>query len=65
MEAKEEREAVVNSLIKWLDVLQRGRTKPDTKAGGGVVRDAKDYIGYIKGINSKLAELLNVEEQDV
>lgn len=51
-------------LIKWLEVLQHGRTKPDNKSSG-VVRDAKDYIGYIKGINLKLAELLNVEEQAV
>ncbi len=54
----------VKLLIKWLNVLQRGRTKPDTKGNSGIVRDAKDYIGYINGINETLGKILNVTEKD-
>jgi hypothetical protein len=58
-----EKETEALLLIKWLRELQAGRTRPDNKGNAGVVRDAKDYIGYIKGINTKLAQLLNVKEE--
>lgn len=62
---KESKYNEASVLVSWLKALQEGRTKPDNKGSGGVVRDAKDYIGYIKGINSRLAAILNVKEEEV
>ena len=58
-----ENEERANILVSWLRELMHGRTRPDNKGSAGIVRDAKDYMGYISGINKELANILNVKEE--
>ncbi len=63
----------VDSLIKWLSVLNQGYVKPDvnaTKSSGtsnttGIVYDTKDFMPYIDKINHELSVSLGVAGVDL
>lgn len=57
----------LDTLIRWLDVLQKGYAKPDQTKGccrdNGTVYETKHYKPYIDAINKELAERLGIEDK--
>lgn len=60
MQETEKRELTVESLslmIKYLEVLQRGRAIPD-RHGGGTVQESKDNTDDIQFIKKKINSII-------
>ncbi len=60
----------VELLILWLKCLNEGYVKPDVNSGKpgvnsmnstGIVKDTKDFIPYISGINETLSNIFGIE----
>jgi len=64
---------LTNSLLRWLEILNKGYVKPDVNASKsnvtgnttGIVSDTKDFMPYIDKINEKLAYVLSVDNVDL
>lgn len=53
----------VQVLLRYLEILNIGKSRPD-KTGGGTVRDALMYIPTIEGVVNKLNEILQIDVEE-
>ena len=51
----------LNILVKYLSVLQDGRTKPDTN-GGGYIRESVYNIEEIEEVKSRINNILGIKK---
>ena len=54
-------EEYLNILVKYLSVLQDGRTKPDTN-GGGYIRESVYNIEEIEEVKSRINNILGIKK---
>lgn len=59
-----ENDYILANCLKYLEILQEGRIKPDKTGKNSTVRDSLDNYPDIQGTKKRINQLLNIEVDD-